>query len=395
MNTVMRTPRTVDIALTGRCNLRCRYCSHFSSAGEVRDLPVRSWLAFCRELKENAVLSACLQGGEPLLYPGFRAVVRGLVDANMRFSVLSNGTLITDPLARFLSGTGRCDYVQVSLDAAAPAGHDFARGRGSFARALRGYARLRGQGVSVTVRVTIHRGNVHQLPEIARFLLEDLGLDSFGTNSASHLGLCRSNAAMVQLTATERSLAMRLLLDLDRQYPGRISAQAGPLAEARRWQQVQLAQARGERSLPGGGFLTGCGGMWEKIAVRADGMLVPCLMLPHLELGRINRVSLREVWQQHPVYRALRRRHRIPLTKFRACRTCTWRNFCTGNCPGIAATMLGAVDRPSPDACLQRFLADGGELPVLPPATRTRRGPDASSPKCIVGDPVIRHPRVS
>lgn len=369
---VMRTPRTIDIALTGNCNLRCRYCSHFSSAGDVRDLPTRSWLAFCRELKDNAVLSACLQGGEPFLYPGFRTVVHGLVDANMRFSVLSNGTLITDALARFLADTGRCDYVQVSLDAAAPAGHDFARGKGSFARALRGYTRLRAQGVNVAVRVTIHRGNVRQLPEISRFLLEELGLDSFGTNSAGHLGLCRSNAAMVQLTAAERSLAMRLLLDLDRQYPGRISAQAGPLAEARRWQQVLAAQARGERSLPGGGFLTGCGGMWDKIAVRADGMLVPCLMLPHLELGRINRVSLREVWQHHPVYRALRRRHRIPLSRLALCRSCTWRRFCTGNCPGLAAAMLGRINRPSPDACLRRFLADGGSLPRLPSAGRPR-----------------------
>ncbi len=46
---------------------------------------------------------------------------------------------------------------------------------------------------------------MNDLENVARLLLEDFGLDSFGTNSASHLGLCRKNAEEVQLTAQERS----------------------------------------------------------------------------------------------------------------------------------------------------------------------------------------------
>jgi MoaA/NifB/PqqE/SkfB family radical SAM enzyme len=37
---VMRTPKSMDLGITTRCNLRCEYCSHFSSAGDVGlDLP--------------------------------------------------------------------------------------------------------------------------------------------------------------------------------------------------------------------------------------------------------------------------------------------------------------------------------------------------------------------
>ena len=32
---VMKTPKTVDLDVTNRCNLRCRYCYHFESAGDV------------------------------------------------------------------------------------------------------------------------------------------------------------------------------------------------------------------------------------------------------------------------------------------------------------------------------------------------------------------------
>jgi MoaA/NifB/PqqE/SkfB family radical SAM enzyme len=42
---LMRTPKKVDIAITNRCNLRCRYCYHFESAGDVDgDLPTGEWI---------------------------------------------------------------------------------------------------------------------------------------------------------------------------------------------------------------------------------------------------------------------------------------------------------------------------------------------------------------
>jgi hypothetical protein len=40
-------------------------------------------------------------------------------------------------------------------------------------------------------------------------------------------------------------------------------------------------------------------------------------------------------------------------------------NYCTGNCPGLSYTLVGEVNHPSPDACLRKFLAEGGRLPDL------------------------------
>jgi SynChlorMet cassette radical SAM/SPASM protein ScmE len=116
--------------------------------------------------------------------------------------------------------------------------------------------------------------------------------------------------------------------------------------------------------MPGRGALTGCGCPHTKIAIRADGVIVPCNMLAHLELGRINQDALAEVWQQHPTLASLRSRHLIPLSSFEFCAGCDYIAYCTGNCPGLAYTLTGQVDQPSPDACLRRFLADGGRLPV-------------------------------
>ena len=361
---LMKTPRSLDLLITGRCNLRCKYCSHFSSGGDVdNDLPTEEWLSFFEELNRCAVMDVCLQGGEPFCRPDLKELVQGIVRNRMRFSILSNGTLITDEMAGFLASTGRCNSVQVSIDGSTPIAHDAMRGEGNFHRALRGLKLLMKHGISATVRVTIHRKNVEDLDAIAKFLLEDIGLPSFSTNSASHLGLCRKSADQVQLTAEERSLAMETLQRLTRAYDGRISATAGPLAEARYWLQMEEARREGRKSMPGGGYLTGCGGPRTKLAVRSDGVMVPCGQIPDLELGRINRDDLRQVWTEHPILKRFRDRVDISLENFESCRGCAYIGYCTGNCPALSYTLVHDAWHPSPDACYRRFLEAGGKLP--------------------------------
>jgi SynChlorMet cassette radical SAM/SPASM protein ScmE len=361
---LMRTPKKVDISITNRCNLRCRYCYHFESAGDVEgDLPADEWLQFFEELNRCAVTEVSLAGGEPLIREDLKEIIDGIVRNRMRFAILSNGTLIDDEMAAFLVSTGRCNYVQISIDGSMPESHDAMRGRGSFAKAMEGLMTLRRRGVQVAVRVTIHRKNVHDLENVAKLLLEDVGLSSFGTNAAGPMGLCRKNAEMVQLTTEDRIYAMETLLRLNRRYSGRIQAMAGPLAEARGWLDMEDARLTGKQLAPKRGFLTGCGCYREHLAVRADGVITPCTMLSQIELGRINRDDLGEVWRNHDDLRDLRERHRIPLSSFSFCDDCEYLHYCTGNCPGLSFAILGEVNHPSPDACLRKFLAEGGRLP--------------------------------
>jgi len=358
---IMRTPRSLDLLITGKCNLRCTYCSHFSSAGDTKeDLPTDAWLTFFEELNECAVLSVCLQGGEPLMRPDFVQLVEGIVRNRMRFSMLSNGTLITAELAAFLASTKRCNGVQLSIDGSTPGSHDVFRGEGSLSRAISGLRILLEHHVPVTVRVTIHKQNLADLENVMELLLRDVGLPSVSTNSAGYLGLCRRNSEIVQLTAEERREAMATLVRLAEKYKDRISATAGPLAEARIWSEMESARSAGLPSLPGGGKLTGCGGAVTKLAVTPDGAFVPCPQLPAIGLGKVNRDRLRDVWLHHPELHRFRHRSQISLDRFAFCRDCPYIRYCRGGCPATAYTMLGDSFHPSPDSCYRRFLeADG------------------------------------
>lgn len=361
---IMNTPQSVDLDVTNRCNLRCKYCAHFSGPGDVdQDLPLEEWLQFFEELNRCAVMNVCVSGGEPFLRKDFKELIEGIVSNRMRFNILSNGTLITDDLASFLAATGRCNSVQISIDGSTSETHDSLCGEGVFEKAVEGLKCLQRHRIPVAVRVTIHRHNVRDLPEIARLLLEDLGLNSFSCNAASHMGLCREYAEQVQLSIEDRSYAMETLLRLNRKYDGRIHSAAGPLTEATMWLEMERARRETREAFPNCGYLSSCGGVFSKLAVRADGVMVPCNQLSHIELGRINHDDLKEVWHKHSELDRMRDRRQVPLSDFEFCRECEYLKYCRGNCPALAYTMVGDENHPSPDACLRRFLDAGGKLP--------------------------------
>jgi len=361
---LMKTPKSLELALTDKCNLRCKYCSHFTSARNTgEDLPAEEWLKFFEELGRLAVLSVTLEGAETFCREDIKELIEGIVRNRMRFNILSNGTLITDEVAQFLARTGRCNGVQVSIDGAIATTHDAMRGEGNFLRAVEGINLLRKHRVPVQSRVTITRANVGKLEDIAEFLLEKMRFGSFGTNSASYMGLCRRNSEEVQLNIEEHSMAMEKLLRLNKKYDARINAAAGPLANAKSWLKMEEARLQGREGLPRRGYLAACNGPMMKMAVRADGAMVPCIQISHIELGRINKDSLKEVWQNHPELKRFRERRNIPLSSFEFCRGCEYINYCTGNCPALSYTISGDAYHPSPDACLRRFLDEGGRLP--------------------------------
>ena len=352
---VMRTPRKVDLELTSRCNLSCRYCYYLDNQGVTyQDLPTERWLAFIRELGEAMVMGVCISGGEALLRDDFFTLVDAVVANRMRFELLSNGFALNDEVAGLLKQTGRCNYVQISLDGSCAEVHDIMRGQGSFVHALAAIRSLQEAEVPVTVRVTVHAGNIDDLPATARLLLEELQLPSFSTNSISSLGSNAKYGEDLFLSPSQHLRAMQVLADLDNTYPGRIEADAGPLANWKMFHDMRQASASG-KPIEDRGHLVGCGCIFNRIAVRADGAYVPCVMLPQLVLGFIGENRLSEVWQDAELLNELRGRTAISLDTFEECQGCDYQLSCTGNCAGAALSLLGEANRPSPDACLRKF----------------------------------------
>lgn len=357
MNKLMPTPRSVNLELTCRCNLRCRYCYYFSNEGvHYTELSTARWLAFFDELGAAKVLTVCLSGGEALLRPDIFELIDGVVRNHMRFQLLTNGKPVTPEVAAQLKATNRCDAVQVSLDGAHPEPHEVMRGKGSFAPALAAIRTLKAAGLPVTVRATIHAHNVDELPALAALLLDEIGLPSFSTNAISSLGTHAKYGDALFLSPALRLRAMHILADLDARYPERIQATAGPLAEWKTFHAMETARQNGA-VLAGRGRLTGCGCIFTRLAVRADGAYIPCVMLPQMVLGYVGKDALVEVWRSALALNTLRSRRTLTLDTFEECHDCAYRQLCTGNCPGNAYSVYTDANRPAPDGCLRSFQA--------------------------------------
>lgn len=354
---VMRTPRSMDLEITSRCNADCRYCYYLNNPDvQYADLPTASWLALFDELARCQVMNVTLMGGEPLLREDFLTLVDNIVVNRMRFSVLTNGSLLTPIIASHLKKTGRCDQIQVSLDGSTAAVHESLRGPGTFGPALAAIRLLQSVELPVSVRVTVHPGNVADLPSLTKLLLDELGLSSFSTNAVSSLGTSEKYAPEVFLKPLDRLKAMQALAELESAYPGRILANAGPLADWRVFHAMKAARQLGQ-PIVDRGRLVGCGCVFDRLAVRSDGAYVPCVMLPQMVLGRMGADDLVDVWQNAGELTLMRQRTTIRLDTFAECRECGWVESCTGNCPGTAYTNTGMVNQPCPDTCLKRFLA--------------------------------------
>jgi SynChlorMet cassette radical SAM/SPASM protein ScmE len=202
-------PKSVSISITGKCNLKCHYCFYANEMTGLKDLPTVSWLKFFAELGKIGIMDVSLTGGEALLRPDIFELIDGVIANRMRYNILSNGTLINEKLLeKFAQGKRRLrlDFVQVSIDGSRAEIHDKSRPE-SFVKAIRGLRLLKEAGFPLAVRVTINHHNLNDLDNIARLLLEDIGLRSFATNEAMPLGSgCRSDAGMA-LTAKEKMQA--------------------------------------------------------------------------------------------------------------------------------------------------------------------------------------------
>jgi len=360
----LKTPETVVIALTGRCNLSCKYCFYADEMAALDDLPGETWLDFFEECRDAGVLRLTLSGGEIFTRPDLWDLVEGVIKNKMRFGILTNGTLINEEVgARLDSYRRRLDYIQVSVDGSCPDSHDSIRGKGSFRKLMRGIEVLKKHQFPWTVRVTINKLNVFDLEATLKMLHDDLGLKRFDVNESFPRGAGHCNNSTLEMTPEERRYAFKIMQDFDRTHPGVASgAQAGPLVIANLIDKINKARQTGEFKAPyQTGYLTGCNIMWQKLSVLHDGTYVPCHQLPLMKLGKVGRDSLREVWLNSPGLLQLRERHKIPLSSIPHCRDCQYQKYCTGGCPGVGFALTGDINMINPLDCYRAYI---GEDPV-------------------------------
>jgi MoaA/NifB/PqqE/SkfB family radical SAM enzyme len=165
-----RPSRVIQIHPSLRCNLTCRHC--YSSSGPLRTevLPQALVETLVVDAAAQAYDAVDVSGGEPLMWAGLRDTLALAKACGLGTSLTTNLIPLTrcrlDRLERVL------DAIAIGLDGM-PQSHDRIRGkRGAFTAMLRRLPALRVAGIPFGFVFTLTDANLHELPWVARFAIE-------------------------------------------------------------------------------------------------------------------------------------------------------------------------------------------------------------------------------
>ncbi|MDD4650663.1 MAG: radical SAM protein [Methanothrix sp.] len=322
--------RAFYLYMTTGCNLRCRHCwvvprfvKGEPDPGEIID-PQHLERAVM-EAKPLGLCSAKITGGEPLLHPQFREIVKMLSDQGLGLNVETNGTLMTRDLARWLKECSRVGFISVSLDGPDAAAHDGFRGvSGAFDAALSGLDALVEAGYrNVQVIMSVYRGNVSQIDDVVA-LAKAHGAGSVKftpvTNTGRGTALHEGGEA---LGLEERmDLAKYIQDDLARRADINLVINLPPALRTFK----KLWQSRGR---------TGDCGVQRILGILGSGEIAMCGIgrtIPELVYGRLGEDSIHDIWLGHPRILQLRRELENVAGYLGVCGTCLHASSCRTGC---------------------------------------------------------------
>lgn len=196
----------VALEITQRCNLDCTLCYLSAASESVKDTPLEILFDRIDRIRATygAGVSVQVTGGDPTLRPRGElvAIVRRIAERDLRPSLFTNGIKATRDLLAELAQAGLFDVAfhvdttqrrrrfptEASLDAV-----------------RREYIeRARGLGIAVVFNTSVHGGNLHEIPGLARFFLEHadvVGMASFQVQAATGRGEWQKRAPDVTMAA--------------------------------------------------------------------------------------------------------------------------------------------------------------------------------------------------
>lgn len=327
-----RTPVTASVFLTHYCNLRCSFCCYrpFQGTGN-RDLTTDQWLNIIDELAELKVFQVKLLAGEPLIRQDLKVILQHIVCRNMRFTLNTNGTLLTDELAQFIAQTGRADEIQISIDGLEKH-HDEIRGSGNWNKAVNAVKLLKKYGVPVKINMVLTTSNYSGCVEASSYLLKNTGADVLRISSVSD-EFNDLAPAQDRLSDSQYTEVMLQIVKLKKQFPNITSS------FLERYEQITHPSVQD-------GFRR-CSTPYKSITIRADGAVIACPNALEYILGWCGKDDLLNIWQKSQTITKFRKEIEDGTALGGDCCGCKYIRYCGQCCP--------AARRKEPVRCLKKL----------------------------------------
>lgn len=166
-------PRRLSVELANICNLHCSYCFRaddnlYSPHAEFFSIDLLRRVV--REARTTAnITRISFTGGEPTLHPAFAETLQAIGEAGLTVSFVTNGWHFERIWPAIQANRASLSHVAFSLDGVTRESHDRWRGKGSFDRLVRAFARCYMSNLPFGIKIVIRGDMVDQLEQIAIF----------------------------------------------------------------------------------------------------------------------------------------------------------------------------------------------------------------------------------
>ncbi|MBQ5563702.1 MAG: radical SAM protein [Clostridia bacterium] len=175
--------------LTMRCNERCLHCGSYCGDVTSEEMPVEKYYELLDKVKQDfdTLPMLCITGGEPLLRKEFFDIMSYANKLGYKWGMTSNGTLITNEVAKRLEETGM-RTISISLDGLEENHDSFRRTKGGFKKAVDGIKNLLKYDFSeVQVTTVVNKKNIDDLDGLFE-LMQELDVDSWRVVNLEPMG---------------------------------------------------------------------------------------------------------------------------------------------------------------------------------------------------------------
>jgi heme b synthase len=302
--------RMVAWEVTRSCNLACVHCRASAECGPYQgELDTGRCKKLLDEIAAFSTPVIILTGGEPLLRPDIFEIAAYGNSKGLRMVMATNGTLVTEEIARRLIACG-IRRVSISIDGLDAESHDaFRKVPGAFAGTMAGIEALKKAGLEFQINTTVTRVNIGQIREI--FALA-VGLGA----AAHHIFLLvptgRGKEMADQEIAPEAyEDTLNWFYEESLRSPIQLKATCAPHYFRIFHQRKGPAQMTAAKREAGGGagalhaMTRGCMGGSSFCFISHTGQVQPCGYL-ELDCGQIKEKGFEEIWHNSAIFKDLR-----------------------------------------------------------------------------------------
>lgn len=307
------------------CNLKCKHC--YQENHIPMKLPYDKLLIILNQYREllhklKVKGHINLTGGEPLCSPYFFKLLDEFKkDKDLySFSILTNGTLITDDIAKKISEYNP-EYVQVSLEGGKKT-NDYVRGKNVYKKVANAIKLLKKHNIYVSLSFTATKINYKEFPKVVKFA-NKYHVDTLWSDRFIPLG---SNS--------DKDFIMNL--DETREYLNIMQKERIKYKDKKH--KTQIAMYRALQFQMTNNYPYICTAGKSLLTVMENGDLVPCRRMP-IVVGNLFKDNMYDLYKNSKVLKDLRKD-----TTPDDCKMCDHKNLCGGGLKCLTYAMFGELN---------------------------------------------------